>query len=70
MINAVDIEAIESLNNLVDAIVTERRLEWAADNLVREQLLPLEMPSMGQLRAELARRRVWARASTWRSTRS
>lgn len=46
-LNVVDIEAIENLNALVESVVTEARLEWALDNLVREQLKPVDMKSMG-----------------------
>ena len=44
---AVDVEALESLKAFVDATVTEARLEQGLDNLVREQLKPFEMKSMG-----------------------
>lgn len=44
---AVDVEAIQALKDFVDATVTEQRLEQGLDNLVREQLKPLEMTSMG-----------------------
>jgi hypothetical protein len=43
----IDIEAIESMNSFVDSMVTESRLEQGLDNLVREQLKPFEMSSMG-----------------------
>lgn len=43
----VDVEAAESLKAFVEATVTEARLEQGLDNLVREQLKPLEMTSMG-----------------------
>jgi hypothetical protein len=44
---AVDVEAVENMRSFVDSVVTEARLEQALDNLVREQLLPFEMKSMG-----------------------
>lgn len=44
---AVDVEAVENLKNFVDSVVTEARLEQGLDNLVREQLKPVEMCSMG-----------------------
>lgn len=44
---AVDVEAIQALKDFVDATVTEQRLEQGVDNLVREQLKPLDMTSMG-----------------------
>ena len=44
---AVDVEAVASLKAFVDATVTEARLEQGLDNLVREQLKPFEMKSMG-----------------------
>lgn len=44
---AVDVEAVQALKDFVDATVTEQRLEQGVDNLVREQLKPLEMTSMG-----------------------
>lgn len=47
-LKVVDVEAIENMNNLLEAVLTEARLEWALDNLVREQQLPIEMSSMGQ----------------------
>jgi hypothetical protein len=43
----VDVEAVENMRSFVDSVVTEARLEQALDNLVREQLLPFEMKSMG-----------------------
>jgi RNA ligase len=43
----VDIEAIESMNAFIDSVVTEARLEQGLDNLVREQLKPFEMSSIG-----------------------
>lgn len=44
---AVDVEAVATLKAFVDSVVTEARLEQGLDNLVREQLKPLEMTSMG-----------------------
>ena len=44
---AVDVEAIANLKAFVDSVATEARLEQGLDNLVREQLKPLEMTSMG-----------------------
>lgn len=44
---AVDVEAIQNLKTFVDSVVTESRLEQGLDNLVREQLKPLDMTSMG-----------------------
>lgn len=44
---AVDVEAIQALKDFVDTTVTEQRLEQGVDNLVREQLKPLDMTSMG-----------------------
>jgi hypothetical protein len=43
----VDVEAVENIRAFVAATVTEARLEQGLDNLVREQLLPFEMKSMG-----------------------
>lgn len=44
---SVDVEAVENIRAFVAATVTESRLEQGLDNLVREQLLPFEMKSMG-----------------------
>jgi hypothetical protein len=44
---AVDVEAINALNEFVDSVVTESRLEQGLDNLVREQRKPFEMTSLG-----------------------
>lgn len=44
---AVDVEAVANLKAFVDSVVTEARLEQGLDNLVREQLKPVEMTSMG-----------------------
>ena len=44
---AVDVEAVANLKAFVDSVVTEARLEQGLDNLVREQLKPFEMTSMG-----------------------
>lgn len=44
---AVDVEAVATLKAFVDSVVTEARLEQGLDNLVREQLKPVEMTSMG-----------------------
>lgn len=46
-LSSVDVEAIQALNDFVESVVTEARLEWALDNMLREKLLPLEMSSMG-----------------------
>ena len=46
-LNAIDVEAVENMRAFVDATVTEARLEQGLDNLVREQLLPFEMKSLG-----------------------
>lgn len=43
----VDAEAAQNLKDFVDSVVTEARLEQGLDNLVREQLKPVEMSSMG-----------------------
>lgn len=45
---AVDVEAINSLNEFVDSVVTENRLEQMLGNLQTEKLLPFEMTSMGE----------------------
>jgi RNA ligase len=44
---AVDVEAVATIKAFVDSVVTEARLEQGLDNLVREQLKPVEMTSMG-----------------------
>ena len=44
---AVDVEKIANQRAFIESVVTEARLEQGVDNLVREQLLPLEMTSMG-----------------------
>ena len=44
---AVDVEAMNTLHEFVDASVTENRLEQGLQNLVREQLKPFDMTSMG-----------------------
>lgn len=44
---AVDVEAVANLKAFVESVVTEARLEQGLDNLVREQLKPLAMESMG-----------------------
>lgn len=44
---AVDVEAVENMRQFVKSVVTEARLEQGLDNLVREQLKPFEMKSMG-----------------------
>lgn len=44
---AVDVEAVATLKAFVDSVVTEVRLEQGLDNLVREQLKPVEMTSIG-----------------------
>jgi len=44
---AVDVEAITAINDFVDMSVTESRLEQGLQNLVREQLKPFEMASLG-----------------------
>jgi hypothetical protein len=43
----VDIEAVRSLNEFVDNVVTEARLEQGLHNLINEQQKPFEMTSMG-----------------------
>lgn len=44
---SVDVESITALNEFVDNVVTESRLEQGLHNLVNEQLKPFEMSSMG-----------------------
>jgi hypothetical protein len=44
---AVDVEAVATMKAFVESVVTEARLEQGLDNLVREQLKPVEMTSMG-----------------------
>jgi hypothetical protein len=44
---AVDVEAINSLNEFVDSVVTENRLEQGLQNLVNEQQKPFVIESMG-----------------------
>lgn len=44
---AVDVDAVDNLKTFVDSVITETRLEQGLDNLVREQLKPVEMTSMG-----------------------
>jgi hypothetical protein len=44
---AVDVEAVENMRAFIESVVTEARLEQGLDNLVREQLLPFEMKSLG-----------------------
>lgn len=44
---AVDVEAVENMKAFIESVVTESRLEQGLDNLVREQLLPFEMKSLG-----------------------
>ena len=44
---AVDVEAVENMRAFVEATVTESRLEQGLDNLIREQLKPFEMKSLG-----------------------
>lgn len=44
---AVDTEAVANLQAFVDQVVTEARLEQGLQNLVNEQRLPFEMPSLG-----------------------
>lgn len=44
---AVDVEAAATIKEFVERTVTEARLEQGFDNLVREQLKPAEMSSMG-----------------------
>lgn len=44
---AVDVEAIKAVEEFVANVVTEARLEQGLDNLVREQLKPFEMSSLG-----------------------
>ena len=43
----IDVEAIASMRAFIEAVVTEQRLEQGLDNLVREQLKPFEMSSLG-----------------------
>lgn len=47
-LKTVDVEGLELINSFVEASVTENRLEWAIQNLVREKRLPIEMTSMGE----------------------
>ena len=44
---AIDVEAVENMRQFVHSVVTEARLEQGLDNLVREQLKPFDMTSMG-----------------------
>ena len=44
---AVDVEAVENMKAFIESVVTESRLEQGLDNLVREQLLPFDMKSLG-----------------------
>ena len=44
---SVDVEAVATMHEFVDNVVTEARLEQGLDNLVREQQKPFEMTSMG-----------------------
>jgi hypothetical protein len=44
---SVDVEAIKAVEDFVEMAVTEARLEQGLQNLVREQLKPFEMSSMG-----------------------
>lgn len=44
---AVDVEAVENMKVFIESVVTESRLEQGLDNLVREQLLPFDMKSLG-----------------------
>ena len=46
-LSAIDVEAVENIRAFVEMVVTESRLEQGLDNLVREQLKPFEMQSMG-----------------------
>lgn len=43
----VDVEAVENMRAFVQSVVTQARLEQGVDNLVREQLKPFEIQSMG-----------------------
>lgn len=43
----VDVEAVKALSEFIESVVTEARLEQGIQNLVNEQLLPLEMTSLG-----------------------
>jgi hypothetical protein len=45
---SIDVEAVENMRDFVEMVVTESRLEQGLDNLVREQLLPFEMKSIGE----------------------
>lgn len=47
-INAVDVESIQRMDKFIESVVTPARLEWAINDLINEQRLPLEMTSMGQ----------------------
>jgi len=44
---SVDIDAVNTMNEFIEFAVTENRLEQGLDNLVREQLKPFEMKSLG-----------------------
>lgn len=44
---SVDVEKIKAINDFVDYAVTEQRLEQGIQNLVNEQLKPLEITSIG-----------------------
>jgi hypothetical protein len=43
----VDVAELESINAYVEMFVTENRLDQGLDNLLREQMLPFEMQSIG-----------------------
>ena len=43
----IDVEAVENMRAFVESVVTEARLEQGLDNLIREQLKPFEMKSLG-----------------------
>lgn len=44
---AVDVEAAATLKAFIESVVTEERLEQGLDNLLREQLKPFDITSMG-----------------------
>lgn len=46
-LNPIDVELMASQKAFIDSVVTPARLEQGLYNLVREQLLPFEMTSMG-----------------------
>lgn len=44
----IDVEAVQKASDFINSVVTEARLEQGLDNLVREQLKPFEMQSLGE----------------------